>query len=199
MRLCNFVQIFKLRGEDDPRVKSWMDKKTDKYTSPSIQNEMLQITFSHGFEKDSIMYSRFSVLLHHVDECVDASNREQLVLCFWWVDKSLDVHEDFFGLYQALNITSDALQAVIKDTLLRMNLSLARCRGQCYDGDSNMAGAKRGVAKATQGEENRAIFSRCCGHSLNLAASNAIKGCKVMSDTLDTTYEICKLIKFSPK
>ena len=34
-----------------------------------------------------------------------------------------------FGLYQVPNITSDALQAAIKDTLLRMNLSLARCRG----------------------------------------------------------------------
>ena len=36
----NFVQ-FKLRGKDDLRVKSWMDKKTGKYTSPDIQNEML--------------------------------------------------------------------------------------------------------------------------------------------------------------
>ena len=88
-----------------------------------------------SFIRDSQFYSIM------VDKCVDASNREQLVLCFRWVDTNLDVHEDFFGLYQVPNITSDALQAAIKDTLLRMNLSLARCRGQCYDGASNMAGA----------------------------------------------------------
>ena len=37
------------------------------------------------------------------------------------------------------------------------------------------------------------------GHSLNLAASDAIKGCKVMSDVLDTTFKISKLFTFSPK
>ena len=36
------------------------------------------------------------------------------------------------------------------------------------------------VAKQITDEEKRALFCHCCGHSLNLAASDAIKGCKVM-------------------
>ena len=80
-----------------------------------------------------------------------------------------------------------------------MNLSLNRCRGQCYDGASNMAGKKSGVAKQIQDEEHRALFSHCYGHSLNLAASDSVKGCKLMSDALSTTFVILQLMKFSPK
>ena len=87
----------------------------------------------------------------------------------------------------------------IRDVLTRMNPSLNRCRGQCYDGASNMAGKKSGVAKQIQDEEHRALFSHCYGHSLNLAASDSVKGCKLMSDALSTTFVILQLMKFSPK
>ena len=36
--------------------------------------------------------------------------------------------------------------AVLKDVILRMNLELNKCRGQCYDGASNMAGIRNGTA-----------------------------------------------------
>lgn len=80
-----------------------------------------------------------------------------------------------------------------------MNLTFSRCRGQCYHGAKNMAGGKGGVSKQIMDKEKRALFSHCYGHSLNLAASDAIKNCKVMADALDTTFEISKLIKYSPK
>ena len=34
----------------------------------------------------------------------------------------------------------------IKDALMRMNLSLAQCLGQCYDGAAVMQGRRNGVA-----------------------------------------------------
>ena len=34
----NFIQLFKLRGEDDPKFAKWLEKKTDKYVSADIQN-----------------------------------------------------------------------------------------------------------------------------------------------------------------
>ena len=106
------------------------------------------------------------------------------------MDGDLTVYEDFVGLYQVPDITSATLVSVIKDTLVRMNLSLSSCRGQCYDGASNMAGIRGGVSQQLLKEESRALFIHCYGHSLNLAASDAIKGCKVMSDALDTTLEV---------
>ena len=48
-------------------------------------------------------------------------------------------------------------------------------------------------------EEPRALYLHCHGHALDLAAGDVIKECKVTKDALDVTYEILKLVKFSPK
>ena len=40
---CSFVQLLKLRAEDDPRIDRWLVKRTDKYTSADIQNEILKL------------------------------------------------------------------------------------------------------------------------------------------------------------
>lgn len=42
--------------------------------------------------------------------------------------------------------TAIAISSAIKNCLLRSNLPLADCRGQCYDGASVMSGSKAGVA-----------------------------------------------------
>ena len=40
----NFMQLMKsVRACDDPKIIDWLQKKSNKYTSPDIQNEMLQI------------------------------------------------------------------------------------------------------------------------------------------------------------
>ena len=134
-----------------------------------------------------------------VDEMTDVSNREQVVLVFRWVKDDLAVHEGFFGLYQTDTIDAKALFQLIKDTLLRMNLSLEYCRGQCYDGASVMSGIRNGVAKLISDEEPFAVYTYCYGHSLNLAVGDTIKGCKLMKSCLEAVHEICKLIKKSPK
>ena len=88
---------------------------------------------------------------------------------------------------------------VIKDTLLRINLSLTRIRGQCYDGSASMAGIRSGVAKQLLDEEPRAIYTHCYGHALNLACGDAIKQCGLIKDVLDITHELIKLLKNSPR
>ena len=70
------------------------------------------------------------------DECTDASNREQLAICIRWVDDQLQPHEDFIGLYQLDETNADFITRTIKDTLIRLELTLSRCRGKCYDGAS---------------------------------------------------------------
>ena len=39
----NFTQLLLLRANDDPKTHEYLAKKTDKYNSPQIQNELLQI------------------------------------------------------------------------------------------------------------------------------------------------------------
>ena len=131
-----------------------------------------------------------------VDETSDISNTEQLVLCLRWVDDELNAHEEFIGLH-SLEVTNT--DTIVKVILLRMNISLSKCRSQCYDGCLTMKGHKYGVAKQIKEIENKALFTHCYTHSLNLAVGDAIKNSKVMKDALKTTFEITKLIKKSPK
>ncbi len=135
-----------------------------------------------------------------VDETTDSSNREQAAFCMRWVDQEFQAHEDFIGLYQLMSGTSaNSIMDMIRDVMLRLNLSFAKLRGQCYDGASSMSGIRTGVATQISKEEPRAVYTHCYGHSLNLACSDTIKQCKVIKDCLDVTYEITKLIKKSPK
>eukprot|EP00731_Ephydatia_muelleri_P034281 Em0054g4a len=110
------------------------------------------------------------------DETTDKTNKEQVTLVLRWMDDSnFEVHEEFIGLYEVESITSDSIVSVVKDTLIRLNLSLSKARGQCYDGASNMSGIRNGVAIQLCKEEPRAVYTHCYGHALNLAVSDAIK------------------------
>jgi Domain of unknown function (DUF4371)/hAT family C-terminal dimerisation region len=195
----NFVQLLKLYGQTDCRFENWLNRNDCKYTSPDCQNECLQIMAFQILRKISshIQSHRFYALM--ADEVTDSSNKEQLVICLRWIDDQFNAHEDFIGIYSVDNITADTIVASLKDVLLRLNLNISRCRGQCYDGASNMTGAKKGVSTQFQVEEPRALLTHCYGHSLQLAACDTIKQIKILQDALDTTNEISKLIKYSPK
>jgi len=95
--------------------------------------------------------------------------------------------------------TSAVLFAVVRDVLARLNLSIHKLRGQCFDGASAMSGSRGGVAALIQQEESRAVYTHCYGHALNLACGDAIKSCQHMKDALDTSFELIKLVKKSPR
>ena len=197
--VSNFMQLLILRGKDDPRIETWVQRKTDKYVSHDIQNELLKVMALSILRRiaGSICNSKFYCIM--CDECTDASNREQLVICIRWVDEQLQSQEEFIGLYKIDDISANTIVATIKDVLVRMNLALSRCRGQCYDGASTMAGTRNGVATQLRDEENRAVFLQCYGHALNLAVGDSVKNSKLLKDALEITFEVSKLVKFSPK
>ena len=55
------------------------------------------------------------------------------------------------------------------------------------------------VAKQISQIEPRAVFTHCCGHSINLAARDTLRESKLMRDALETVHEATKLIKYSPR
>ena len=80
-----------------------------------------------------------------------------------------------------------------------MNISLSKCRSQGYDGCSTMKCQKAGVAKQINVIEEKAFFTHCYTHALNLAVGDAIKNSKIMKEALETTHKITKLIKNTPR
>ena len=195
----NFRQALILRGEDDPTLLDWMKRQGNTYTSADIQNEMLQIMALSIVREISSSIRKSPFFSVMADETADQSNKEQVVIVIRYADDDLIAQEEFIGLSVVDSIDAATLTAVIKDCLLRMNLPLHNCCGQCYDGASSMSGAKTGVAKQISDEESRAIYTHCYGHALNLAAGDSIKKSKIMCDALDACFEISKLLKYSPQ
>ena len=101
-------------------------------------------------------------------------------------------------MYHCHNIKADTIVSVVKDVLLRFNLDFSRCRGQCYDGASNMAGSRNGVKCQLLLLEPRALFSHCYGHALSLAVGDSKKHVKSLRSNMDTN-EISKLFEYSAK
>ena len=133
------------------------------------------------------------------DKYTDISNKKQLTICTRWVDEQLEAHQDFFGFYNIPDICVETIVSAVKDVLLKLQLPLANCRGQCYDGASNMLGHRTGVAKRIQDRQPKAYPTHCHGHSLSLSVKYTTKNCKLLSDTMDIAKEVVTLIQFSPK
>ena len=194
----NFIQLLKLRGKDVPDLIEWIKRKKNKFTSHDIQNEILVIMSNQITRKlsESLQNNFYSIIC---DEYTDISNTEQLSFCLRWVDNCLCAHEDFIGFYALPDIKSDTIVAVIKDVLLRLQLSLQSCRGQCYDGASNMLGRKSGVATQIYLMQPKAHYTHCHCHSLSLSVKDTTGDCKALADAMGVAGEIAVLIKFSPK
>ena len=122
-----------------------------------------------------------------------------MTLCLRWVDELFNIHKDFLGFYQLENIKSDTIVSAVRDVLLRTQISLDNCRGQCYGGASNMPGKKSGLAKQIFDIQPKAFATHCHCHSLSLSLKEITKECKILSDTMDTSDEIAMLVKYSPK
>ena len=142
----NFFQALKAI-DPNGEIDQWLMRKAIKYASPEIQNEILKLMALTILRNVVSRIKRNDYFTIMCDECTDSSNKDQLVICFRSVDETLNVHENFVGLYIIPNISAQVILSVITDTLTRLNLSFGRCRGQCYDGASNMSGCKSGIAK----------------------------------------------------
>ena len=194
----NIIQLLKLRGKDQPLLLKWLERKEDRYTSHDTQNEIVAIMANHVI-RDLVSEIRGGFFSIICDEYTDISNKEQLTICIRWVDKELQAHEDFLGFYNVPDIGAETIVSAIKDVLLKLQLSLVNCRGQCYDEASNMMGHKTSAAKRIQDLQPKTYPTHCHGHSLSLSVKDITKNCKLLSDTMDTSKEIVSLIKFFPK
>ena len=193
------MQLLQMECHDCSELQTWLSKKTDKYNSHDIQSEIMQTMALMILQQvgHKVRSGGWYTIL--ADECTDMANWEQFTICLRWVGEDLHDHEEFLGLYQMVTIDTNSLVRAIKDTLLRMNIPLSHCRGQCYDGASSMSGSKSGVATQIAKEEQRALYLHCFGHALNLAVADSVKKSKVCCDALETAMEVTKLVKFSPK
>ena len=162
----NFHQLLKLRAQENPEIIQWLRKRDDTYTSPAIQNEMLEAMALGMMRQISANIQNATFFTIMADETADDSNKEQLVICIQWVDDCFVIHEDVIGMHPLERTTAHQVVAILKNALLRMNLNIQRARGQCSDGAATMAGEKTGVATQIKTINGKCLYTHCYGHAL---------------------------------
>ena len=76
------------------------------------------------------------------DEVTDCASVEQLSQVVRFVDNEMQIREEFVDF---LRITGDSLSKAILGWLSSWGIDIANCRGQGYDGASNMSSSRAGV------------------------------------------------------
>ena len=129
------------------------------------------------------------------DEHADISNKELLSMCFRWI-KDLRVLEDFVGYYELPDIERGTNVTAIKDSLIRIQLSLTDLKAHAYDRDNNMFGKNTSVSVQIATEQSKALSTHCQEHSLNLGIKTTMINSKQMKDIMGTITQIISLVKY---
>lgn len=87
----------------------------------------------------------------------------------------------------------------MKDVMLRFNLPINKCRGQCYDGASNVSGPITGLQTRFRELEPRAVYTHCAGHNFNLVSHDAMTQIAEIADFLSIIRELITFVRASAK
>lgn len=107
----NFRALLKYRARGDPLLRSHLDGpgKRDKYTSPSVQNEIIDACYEILTGKVIAKIQAAKVYSVLTDETQDVACIEQVTNCIRYVDKKADgVHilrEDFLKFIPTASTT----------------------------------------------------------------------------------------------
>jgi Domain of unknown function (DUF4371)/hAT family C-terminal dimerisation region len=196
----NYHQLLNLRAKESQQLAEWLTSdRHNKWLSHEVESEMLE-RMSHALLRkltEDIRGHEYFALI--ADETTDISRIEQLSLCIRHVDASFEIHDDFVGMYAIPRTDAVTITSVIKDSMCRLNLSLANMRAQCYDGASNMAGVHSGVQRRIRDEQKKAVYVHCANHSLNLALQEASLRVHCIRDALSFTNDLATFFRDSAK
>ena len=107
------------------------------------------------------------------DEVADVANKELSLVLRYIYDE--EIKEIFVHFIQVERITGEVLGSTIVEWLTNHNLCLSDMCGQCYDGASNMSGARSGCKTIVQQSAPLAQYFHCASYRLNLAVVSACK------------------------
>ncbi|GFY47229.1 uncharacterized protein TNIN_1201 [Trichonephila inaurata madagascariensis] len=88
---------------------------------------------------------------------------------------NIRINETFLGFIEAANQTAKSLESDVLNFLNTLDINLAKCRGQGYDGAANMSGAYGGLQKLIKDKQPRANYIL---QSINLT-SKALQSPKI--------------------
>ena len=90
---------------------------------------------------------------------ITLENQESIVIIY--IDENLKVQEKCIRCYSSTLSTSESIANILKDTIIRLGLSMFNLHGQCYDGASNVSAVYKGTQALIQKEQPLAYYTYC--------------------------------------
>ena len=175
----NFLELCKLVAKYDAVLAThiFATKTTHMYLSPDIQNDLIHALSesTRNVVLKKISTAKFYSVI--VDESRDCSRSEMCSISMRFVNEEGIIEEVFLDFVELTSTASENMLNVILQKLSKWNLPITLCRGQCYDGASNMAGKKSGLQQRIKEQSPLALFVHCCAHNLNLCLIDSCTNC----------------------
>jgi len=173
----NFRSLLRFRCDSgdtllDNHLRS--SSKVAMYTSPTIQNEIIDICGSIIKEVITDKDNRAGVISLLADETTDIARIEQMSVCLRYIDPDKSgVLRDFLQFVPVYDVTGKGLATTMLKCLEETGICLENMVGQGYDGVRSMSGHLKGASAIITNTCPRALYVHCCSHSLNLALSDS--------------------------
>ncbi len=197
----NFLEHISLRCKDIPWLSSKLDqqlKKHAQWTSPAIQNELIEIIADLVKERivNDVKSSGWYGII--IDETSDISRIEQVSLCLSYCINGIK-KEAFIGFYATKSTEGEVLYELVKDTITKLNLDLKNIVGKSFHGAANMNGIHKGLSSRMKECSPQSIYVHCYGHLLNLALQDTMTEVEPLRNALGNIQAIHNFIEGSPK
>ena len=197
----NFTRFLRWKAEDVSALKDHLDSASYnvKYTSPDIQNELINLAGLHI--KESIIQhvkksKWFSIM---ADESTYVATKEQMTLYVRHVDDKATVFEDFIGFVEMEKVDAEAISTAIVTAIRDVGLSMDNLRGQGYDGASVMSGEVSSIKTRIQQIQPRAFYHHCRAHVLNLVVASTCKSLPEIRNLFDSVSQLTWFLGGSAK
>ena len=201
----NFQATLKYASQYNDAIRDYLAnaRYNAKYTSPEIQNELLELCASQILSSIVRDCNNAVCFTFIADESTDVGILEQISMCVRFVHKQdggeHQLREEFLCFVHADTGTkADALSAKFLDTLDSLGIQGDKMRGQGYDGAAVMSGHVSGVQTRIRAVHPHAQYVHCRPHLLNLCIVHSSQ-VRIIRNVMDTMEEVSASFKRSAK
>ena len=175
--LILFQNFFEYSSKKNAKLKEIVSAIAEnaKYTSPKIQNEIIELMSTIVIEKiiNNIKIAPDYSLL--ADSTRDPQNHELLALGARFINLKALVEERIFSIAKLNSANAKTISNSIIEKLLEFDINTEKLIAQGYDGAAVMSGIINGVQQNIYDKLGREIFYvHCYNHQLYLVVLNVI-------------------------
>ncbi|XP_046858678.1 52 kDa repressor of the inhibitor of the protein kinase-like [Xenia sp. Carnegie-2017] len=170
----NFIESLNFHVRAGDTILQTNFKHHDKnasYISKTTQNELIRCCGQFITEQLLIEVKKSTFYALIAAETCDISNKEQISLVLRFVVEEFNIREEFFRFIHCSEAMSgkDLASLILKCLNEEWNLDIRDCRGQGYDDAGAVSGCINGLAARIKNLKEKAIYTHCFSHRLNLS------------------------------